>query len=306
LEHHIDRRVILSEESEFKNLYIWSLQELDADGVKISRDQIPWGYNLYFHAKELTLSDTLEIAPDYESDKSDKTAVQAKQSIRAKLTPKDTWGRGSYRDPTYSMFGTDRAISSFELHIRPLEADDEKERCTAWGFVSYTSEVDFFDQTFDDTVIFYLYVRPDRFARYAAKVAGNEVDVATLRVGGVAGFYSDWSPSISTDSIKVLCSNKEQIVEIPDGSEVAPPCLGRVLEAELFLQSVRELAAVNPEPNNDDDSLEEDVLAELLPNEATLAAQNSVNASIRTIALLASLRTAAWVIALLLLLILVT
>ena len=306
MEYHIDRRVILSEDAEFKSLYKWSLQELDTDGVKISRDLIPWDWSLYFHANELTLIDALAIKPNYDSDDGDKIAVRAKQSIKAKLTPKDTWGRGIYRDPTYSMFGTDRAISNFELQIEPLEAEDEEERCTAWGFVSYTSEVDFFDETIDDTVFFYLYLRPDRFAQYAAKIAANEVDVAALRVGGVAGFYAAWSPAISTDSIKVLCSHKEQEVEMPDGSVVAPPRLGRVVEAELYLQRVRELAVINPKSSGNNDSLEEDVLAELLPDEATLAAQNSVNASIRTIALLGSLRMAAWVIALLLLLILVT
>lgn len=307
MEHHIDRRVVLSEDSEFKNLYKWSLQEVDAEGARIGRDEIPWVWTLYFHATEMTLTDALAIEPDYTADDDDKIAVRSRQSIRAKLTPKDTWDRGSYRDPSYSMFGTDRTISAFELYIEPLEGEDQQERCTAWGCVSYTSEVDFFDQTTDDTIIFNLYVQPQRFERYAAKVAAAEIDEAVLRVGGVEGFYSDWSPAISTDSIKVLTSHREHVVEMPEGCEIVPPRLGPVREAELYLRSIRKLAAPAPEPEDDgDDWLEDDEPAETPPNKATLAAQHSANANVRAVALLTSLRTAAWAIAALLLLILIT
>jgi hypothetical protein len=41
------------------------------------------------------------------------------------------------------MFGTDRAIKHFELNIKPLADPAKQERRSAWGCVSYTSEVDF-------------------------------------------------------------------------------------------------------------------------------------------------------------------
>jgi hypothetical protein len=93
-------------------------------------------------------------------------------------------------------FGTDRTISSFELFIERLDGDEEQERCTAWGSVSYTFDNDFWDETMDDSVVFHLYVRPETFARYVAKVGAGEVEEALLRISHVDGFYSDWSPAI--------------------------------------------------------------------------------------------------------------
>ena len=125
------------------------------------------------------------------------------------------------------MFGTDRTISDFGLLIMPLEGEDQQERCTVWGCVSYTTENDFRNETDDDTVSFYLYVRPETFERYTRKITASEVDKAFFRVVGVAGFYSEWSPSVSTDRIKVLTADEEHVVEIPDKCEIAPPSAWR-------------------------------------------------------------------------------
>jgi hypothetical protein len=306
LEHHIDRRVILSTESEFKSLYPWSLQELDAEGEKIGRDQIPWEWTLYFTATELALSDTLKIEPDYRSDVDSKITVRERQNIRTKLTPGDPWEGGRSRDPAYSMFGTDRTISSFELFIERLESEDENERCTAWGSVSYTFDNDFRDETSDDTVVFHLYVRPETFARYAAKISAGEVDEAVLRVSHVKGFYSDWSPAISTNSIKVLTGyEKEHPVEVPEGCEIVPPRLGSIGEAELYLRRINKLEGI-PRVADEDDWLEDDDPTEAAHDKAALAAQHSASSNARAVALLSSLRTAAWAIVALLLLLILT
>jgi hypothetical protein len=103
------------------------------------------------------------------------------------------------------MFGTDRAIKSFQLDIHPIADPAEQESCKAWGSVSYTSEIDFRDETVDDCIVFYLFVKPETFARYAAKIAHGSVDEMILSVGSVAGFYSEWSPSISTPNRTSHC-----------------------------------------------------------------------------------------------------
>ena len=304
MEQHIDRRVILSTESEYKNLYSWSLHELDAEGQKIDRDQIPWAWTLYFTATELALSDTLKIEPDYRSDGDSLSAVRERQNIWAKLTPGDPWDRHSFRSTAYSMFGTDRTISSFELFIERLEGDEEQERCMAWGSVSYTFDNDFRDETTDDSIVFHLYVRPETFARYAAKVSASEVDEAVLRVGHVDGFYSDWSPAISTDDIKVLTSDRDHKVETPEGCDIVPPRLGKIGEAELYLRRIKKLEATLSDATNEDDWLEDGEPAEAAPDSATLAVQHSASSNARAVALLSSLRMAAWAIAALLLLLL--
>lgn len=299
MEHHQDRRVVLSTESEFQNLYSWSLQEIKEDGTKDGRDQIPWEWTLYFTATALTLSDTFAVEESYR-DAETEPSVRQRQSIAAKLTPGSTWGRGRYT--SYSMLGTARKISEFSLSIEPLSEGMERETCKAWGSVSYTSEIDFRDDTTDDTVIFYLCVSAETFALYAQKIAARQIDDAVLRVGGVDGFYSDWSPSISTYDVKVLTAYKEHAVEIAPGCEIVPPRLGRVREAELYL---RRKCSLDPEPDGDAEdqwSADEDpTVSEDRPH--SVAARRTAVAHAQLMKMLGSLRVAAWVIAALLVLI---
>lgn len=308
MEHHLDRRVALSEDSEYKNLYKWSLQELDEEGAKIGRDLIPWDWGLDFTATELSYSDGLTIEPDYLSDDEELPIVtKQKRFIRAKLRPGSPQEWHRYRQTSYSMFGTDRTITAFELFIEPLTDEEARDRCTGWGSVSYTMDIDFRDETTEDTVIFYLYVRPETFEHYVQMVRAGEIDAAVLYIKRVAGFYSDWSPAISTNSIKVLTNyEKDHPVEIPEGSEIVPPRLGEVDEVSLTLVRKLTLEQPTPEPDEDDGWQDEDEFAEAPPDKALVAAQHSAKANAQTVALLTSLRTAAWAIAALLLLILVT
>ncbi|ETA72690.1 MULTISPECIES: hypothetical protein [Mesorhizobium] len=332
MEYNIDRRVVLNQDSEFKNLYEWSLQELDADGKKVGRDQIPWALTLSFTASELTLGDTLAIKPDYQDDSDDaKMAVQEKQVIFAKLHPTD---RGRFaRATSYSMFGADRVISNFQLHIMPLTHGDEQERCIAWGVVSYTAEIDFLEETVGDSMGFYLIVRPETFARYAEKVASSAVDHVVLQVGRVAGFYSDWSPSIFADEVKVLADYRDQKIEIPTNCEISPPRLGEVIQAELSFNRVTKLGNARlessdipedrPERNPEEhtggsgeakaskEAEADPIYNKTSPQERIDGAQPAepdlrlAVADDRTVNLLSSMRVAAWIIVGLLVLILV-
>lgn len=241
MDFHIDRKVILNQESEYESLYNWSLQELDAEGNKIGRDQIPWDWTLYFTATELALLDHFEIGQDYESDDPEKKTVSEQQSIVAKLSPGDTRVDRPLLGTGYSMFGTDRNITDFSLNIRPITEEEEQEKCMAWGCVSYTAEADFIDETNPDTVLFYLSVSQATFARYAAMISSAEVDEAVFSVSGVAGFYSEWTPSISTNSIKVLTRGREHEVHIPELCKIDPPRLGEVSETNLHLRRVIKL-----------------------------------------------------------------
>lgn len=79
---------------------------------------------------------------------------------------------------------------------------------------------------------FIFFVKPETFAGCAAKVS---VDEMILSVGSVAGFYSEWSPSISTRTVKVLTKGSEQKITFPPGNQVEPPRLGHVGAAELYM-----------------------------------------------------------------------
>lgn len=321
MDFHIDRRVILSEESEYKNLYAWSLKEIDGDGKQLGRDLIPWPWSVSFTARDLVLAETLtltsETLPSSRDDHDPNTKREAtkRQSIRATLQP---WDLEPYCQTGFSMFGTARSLSKFELVIYELPKADGEERCVAWGSVSYTSEIDFREDTTDDVLIFNLFVRPDRFARYAERIAGTTVDEVVFRVRGVAGFYSVWSPSITADSIKVLTNSEEHKIQIPGDCTIRPPRLGEVAEAELHFQRIIRLERtktkesdedeepvvepfIEPPPEEPDTSWEreEPIPADPPVHQGPLKVMDE-----RVVKLLSSLRFAAWGIAFLLLLLL--
>jgi hypothetical protein len=200
------------------------------------------------------------------------------------------------------MLGTARKITDFSLSICTLPEEMTSESCQAWGSVSYTSEVDFRDQTADDAVIFYLYVRPETFALYAQAIADRQIDAAVLRVRGVDGFYSDWSPSISTYDVKVLTASKEHAVEMEEGCEIIPPRLGRVQQVELDL---RRTCSCDPKPDDEpgDDLFDHDEHSVSGDQPHSAAVRTTAAAQASIVKLLGSLRMAAWVIAVLLVLI---
>ncbi|MBY5808954.1 hypothetical protein [Rhizobium leguminosarum] len=240
MEYHLDRRLRFFDQPKHKSLYSWAINEVDKADQVVGDDQIPWGWSLYFTATDIVLSDRLVVseANEVEGRLSQTAEVSHRRTITAKLRPgaerdADDW----HRQTTYRMFGTDRAISDFRLDILPLKSEGEIEHCRAWGAVSYTFENDFREETTDDCVLFSLMVKPSTFERYAHRIiSGTEVEVI-LCVGAVSGFYSSWSPSISTRDVKVLAPGGEQVVEVPES--ITLPRLGAVGEATLYLNAGR-------------------------------------------------------------------
>jgi hypothetical protein len=245
----------------------WAINEIDAHGRKVGEDQIPWPWTLSFTATSCVLGDSFEIRPDYQNKETEPppSKIEQRQVIHVRLRPGSPRGDD---ETTFSMFGTDRTIKSFDLLIRPIEdpAKDEgisgskdrtsledmslgdalqaaleaaggyvkdppTERCTAWGYVSRKTEFNFVIS--DDCVEFHLYVKPETFARYGAKVAHGLVDEIVLRVGKVSGFYSEWSRETSTDRVKVLTAGQK--ITLPPGLQFEPPRLRHVGEAQLYI-----------------------------------------------------------------------
>lgn len=292
LENHYDRKIIYSTDREHKNLYDWSLQELDADGNKVGRDWIPWEWTLYFKAKDISLRENWGTSDRYPVDKSkEERETKERRFVRASLYPdaNDRW------PPSYSMLGTDRKVSRFELYIEEIP-DDQEERCTTYGIVSYTTEIDFRDVTDDDSLSIYFHVHAEAFRHYAQRVASGEIDSLTVRIGSVAGFYSDWSPGITTDKIRILTKDRDHIVEdLPDDFPLRR--LGEVGEAELYFAREVKLRLPAPEPDEPEDIGPDERPVNrtaLLEAEREKRAQDMVK-------VIQSLRIAAWIIAALLL-----
>jgi len=252
VDFHLELGLRLQTELEYKDLYGgWAINEIDAQGQQIGHDQIPWEWTLCFTATSCVLGDGIEIKSQLQIEETTPALheIVQRQVIRVRLRPGSPRDDEDYfRQTTFSMFGTDRAIKSFQLDIHPIANPAEQERCRAWGGVSYMAEIDFRNETTDDCIVFSMFVTPDTFARYAAKIAHGSVDEIILSVGSVAGFYSDWSPSISTRQVKVLTKGSEQNITLPAGLQFEPPRLGYVGTAELQINRRLEFAQRAPSP----------------------------------------------------------
>ncbi|WP_315797666.1 hypothetical protein [Bradyrhizobium sp. SZCCHNRI3043] len=300
MDFHLEHGLRLQTEPEYKNLYLWAIQEFDAQGKQIGHDHIPWVYTLNFTGTSFALLDSIEIESQRDEATTAPPEVAQRQHIRIRLRPGHPSDDGDFsRETTFSMFGTDRAIKSFELNIYPIADPAEEEKCTAWGSVSYTTEIDFRPETMDDCIVFYLYVKPDTFARYGAKIAHGLVDEVIFSVRWVSGFYSEWSPSISTSNVKVLTGGGEQKIALSSSHKVEPPQLGHVGKAELHINRRLECRKREAEPEADGE------MPDFGPERVVVGTQVPAGVDPRIFQTLGSLKRAAWFIVCLLALIFV-
>ncbi len=233
MEYNLDNRVVLSTEREHKNLYSWSIKEFDEKGKQIGRDHIPWDWGLRFEVIELNPSYSLEMKEGDVSgeEESGSQPSEVSEYLYGKLLPSVE----SRKAGIYSMFGTRRRIDQFGLFIYKAK-EGGSECCRLWGSASYTSEWDFQDLTEPDSVQLYVYLASEKFDQLMNLVKVPVATGATIRLSGVSGFYSDWSPSIRTDSIKVLANAKDQQLENPENLAFDPPALGHVREFQISIK----------------------------------------------------------------------
>lgn len=306
MEYHLEREIRLLTKPEREALYSWAIIETDAQGRQIGDDQIPWVWTLRFVATSCVLSDDLntESQPQFfpEQDSSEEefhVETKERQIIHAQLRPEPR--RSLLATPpetSFSMFGTDRRIKNFYLEIRVLPSpaigsQKSKEYCQAWGSVSYTSEVDFYKETTDDVLFFYLFVKPETFVRYAKIVSRGAVDEFFFSVGRVRGFYSEWSPSIHTDSVKVLTGGKEHKIDVPTGLRLEAPRLGQVGEAELYISRRLEFTERVHDSLSDNDMDDVETM-QALPEVQIKAVADAQIAAKRISQNIQSIRKAAW------------
>jgi hypothetical protein len=240
MEYLRDNRIVLSAEREHKSLYPWSIREFDKAGKQIGSDQIPWGWSLGFEVTELIPHFTLKLEEEQDRGEQETTKTEVSEYLFGKLRPSEM----SREAGIYSMFGTKRTIYEFGLFI--YKATEGEDRCRLWGSMSYTSDWDFEDVTQEDSVQIYIHLTVEKFERLSKFVTFPRPTGATVRLKGVSGFYSEWSPSIRTDSIKILANAKDQGLENPEQLSLDPPSLGHVQEFELRLKQQYPLIKQRP------------------------------------------------------------
>lgn len=258
MEYDITRRTVFSNESEYKNLYSWFFQEYDESGSAVGLPQIPWAWSLYFDATKLTHRHSIKKDIDWSAQTGDDTppaSVRASDSFYAQLRPNRS---GRHSTVKYSFFGSDRVIEDISLQV---EVTDGEEQCSVWGCPRYTSEWDFEDITQQDCLVFTISLSKEKYDRLRDLVTREPHLQIVLRLNGVTGFYSGWSPSIRTTDVKVLANIGDQRIELPKGLTFDPPTLGDVTEFELTYTTTKDCAAKSRDRFSDfEGSIESDDL----------------------------------------------
>lgn len=255
MDYHLDRKIRLSFESEYENLYKWSIQEVNEDGSQIGENQVPWNWRTYFTITSLDHRKSVDRHINYESSEKDDLVTEVDELIVCNLQP-GVFVNGEFQDQIrYSMFGASREVTKFMLRIAMLN-EGEVERCRIDGGVSNTCEIDFRDVTDPDWIEISLFVKPDYFNELVLQIRSNQIVTALLNFDLVPGFYSEWSPSISTSNIKVLVQGSEHEIEAPDGS-IKPPRLGEIKEFEFITQSKCD-CTIEEKGENEEGDLEDD------------------------------------------------
>jgi hypothetical protein len=249
MDFHLDRQIRFSEESEYQSLYKWSIQEIDKNGERVGGDQIPKTGWSYFTARELRYNTSIKswLLDDSDAEKRGSLELTESESIIGTLRPGLRDNGDLSHEAIYSMFGTNRRISEFKLHITKLEDYQSPERCRAFGTV----------ERLGDVIEFSLHLHPDRFDRLVDLIKSEQIDVIQLTMNRVPGFYSNGSPSMSDNELKllttseklkvmdteiisdrtfkVLTAGEEHTIELPEDSTINLPVLEDVFNFELYV-----------------------------------------------------------------------
>jgi hypothetical protein len=245
MDYNIARKLRFNTKSEHSSLYKWCINDIDDDGSN-DGDFIPWVWGLIFTATALKVHRTVTLKNEPVENKVDESV---NKTIQDCLITGDLFsgrcfdGKNLERYVSYSMFGTNRIIQNFGLSVYPVEIEQE-ENCFLWACPSYDSEIDFKNETSDDTVDINLFITREKFNELAQLIDKNAIQNAAVRLSQVDGFYAQWSPSITTRDIKVLTEYHE--IENLEKKDKSIPRVEKVGEFNISYQTINEL---NPKPN---------------------------------------------------------
>ena len=234
MKHELEYKIQLNEDIQDTSLYSWCLNEYDEENNKIDRDWIPFFWSLYFTANSLKV--IREVTNDIDENQNKKTQKIRKETriSGSLLSGSPTDGKNFEDRVMYSMLGTNRTIKQFHICIYRNSEDEGIELCGSWGYLSCeTEDKNFIKYTEPDIVGFEIFLSKKKFDDLANLIESKKVDDVILRVDNVAGFYSNWSPTISPNYIKILTNDHK--VKTKDKSKVQFPTLGLVDAPNLGL-----------------------------------------------------------------------
>jgi hypothetical protein len=263
MDSNLDLKVVLNENPESSLLGKWCLDEYDSNDKKVAGDYIPWPWSCYFKSDQLRVVRQLELN---RYDKNYELLDKPRSDYKVYLVGDLRSGRSdedSFLDRvSYSMFGTNRKITKFNLYIGSASEQDGLHDCKIYGIPSYDSEDSHSRrQTVDDYFGIDVFISEDELKDIAQAVESKSADSIVLRISRVSGFYSYWSPEITTSHIKILTSY--HTITKPKGSTISPHLVGtadefwisltKKSENNLDLEPHTEIAENKPEKTDRED-----------------------------------------------------
>jgi len=263
MEYLQERKIKINRDTEYKNLYSWCLNEFDEKNPSIQRqDLIPFNWRFWFTGTSLQLSNKLTVTRDWKTDTSD--ASKSKSIYCNFYSGICLDGKNLTRDVSFSIFGTARKITEFNVTIDELKDSTAEEVCWFFAFPSYVSEgTDFQKEIEPDYAGFSIQLKAEKFNELVKLIENRSIDSVRLSISKIDGVYAQWTPTITTQYAKIL--TLDNIVDDVDLKEFEGTTVGKVGEfdisfithSKLNIKQDSRSIDFNNEFNNDED--EDDV-----------------------------------------------
>mgnify|MGYP000017513790 CR=1 FL=1 len=264
LENKLNRTIKLNNDSEYSSLYSWSLEEYDSEGKKVTEAFIPMQIGtIYLDVGELEYRHNFQ-GSGYEPNNPKITDSEfISGTLKTQEYSQVPWQNTKN---TFSMFGTNREIKTFNIIIHKVDNDSRKEESfNMSGHIGYEAEADLDvpAQKAEDALFIIVVLGEEKFNKIVQNIKDG-LHPNYVSIGHAEGLYNRWTPSIHLEDIKILTDEKDftadrsfiQQVEIPEDCDIKPPRLGKLTEFNIgFLM---ESTADNKNENKDNNYYDDD------------------------------------------------
>jgi hypothetical protein len=297
MDFHLEKEIILLDHTKRDGYYPWCLREISFKPIDEDEpfviDYVPWSYGFHFTVSDIALIHRVDFEgedklfpPDNDEFKprEEASTIKVKDSEFIKATLHSgicNDGENLEQVTKFSMFGTDRIINNFNLQIFCIDNIEYsgEDRHSISGNISHTWE----GETEPDSVCINFWLSKNRFDKLAKLISDKSVNVATVSIRDIPGFYSEHSAvNIRTSNVKVLTGVEEQKITIPERCDITLPTLGDIGQFNLslitgnILNPKRNFNTLNAESLFEEPQEEEHKTAELIAAHMT---QNQMIAS---------------------------
>lgn len=198
-EYFLELNAKLNKEPKNKALYDWCINEIHKETKVKGRDLIPFDGINEFKSTNISYNVSLEN----NTYKSKKFFYQ-NEWIKVQMIPDN--------EERYTMLGAARDIKDIVLTIHKKDKMIKGNNMRVKGYHAFSSE-DPDDIRYDEQLSFIIYLDKYNYEEIIHLAKKKLIDDVYLSVTDVKGFYSDWSPRVSSP-LKMLLTDKEHSKEL--------------------------------------------------------------------------------------------